>query len=59
MDTLNPLQHLPAHATFDPAKMTKIDCFRSPRLFVGLNCLEPSQVERTVLLVGIAPALGQ
>lgn len=26
--------------------MAKIDCFRSDRLFVGLNCLEPGQAQR-------------
>lgn len=26
--------------------MTKIDCFRSTRLFVGLNCFEPGQTQR-------------
>jgi quercetin dioxygenase-like cupin family protein len=28
---------------FLPDKMAKIDLFRSPRLLVGLNCLEPGQ----------------
>lgn len=31
---------------FDPSKMTKIDCFRSARLLVGLNCFEPGQTQR-------------
>ena len=26
--------------------MTKIDCFRSARLLVGLNCFEPGQAQR-------------
>lgn len=26
--------------------MTKIDCFRSTRLLVGLNCFEPGQTQR-------------
>lgn len=46
MDTHDPLQHLPARAAFDPSKMTKIDCFRSARLLVGLNCFEPGQAQR-------------
>jgi len=46
MDTHDPLQHLPARAAFDPSKMTKIDCFRSTRLLVGLNCFEPGQAQR-------------
>ena len=37
------VQQLPARAVFDAAKMRKIDCFRSPRLLVGLNCFEPGQ----------------
>ena len=40
------LQHLPARAAFDAARMTKIDCFRSERLLVGLNCFEPGQAQR-------------
>ncbi|MBI1967205.1 MAG: cupin domain-containing protein [Gemmatimonadetes bacterium] len=39
------VQHLPARAAFDAAKMAKIDCFRSERLLVGLNCLEPGQAQ--------------
>jgi len=46
MDTHDPVQHLPARAVFDPSKMTKIDCFRSTRLLVGLNCFEPGQTQR-------------
>jgi quercetin dioxygenase-like cupin family protein len=30
-------------AAFAPDKMAKRDCFRSERLFVGLNCLTPGQ----------------
>lgn len=30
-------------ATFDAAKMTKIDVARGEHLFLGLNCLEPGQ----------------
>jgi len=43
MDTHDLLQHLPEHARFSATKMTKIDCFRSDRLLVGLNCFEPGQ----------------
>jgi quercetin dioxygenase-like cupin family protein len=46
MDTHDPVQHLPARAVFDPSKMTKIDCFRSTRMLVGLNCFEPGQSQR-------------
>ena len=28
---------------FDAAKMTKVTLFESPRLLLGLNCLEPGQ----------------
>ena len=37
------VQHLPGRADFRADKMAKIDCFRSDRLFVGLNCFEPGQ----------------
>ncbi len=37
------IQHLPSRAAFAPDKMTKLDCFRSPRLLVGLNCFEAGQ----------------
>lgn len=40
------IQHIPARAAFDPAKMAKIDCFRSVRLLIGLNCFEPGQAQR-------------
>lgn len=43
MDTQNLLQHLPERAQFSGTKMTKLDCFRSDRLLIGLNCLEPGQ----------------
>jgi quercetin dioxygenase-like cupin family protein len=36
-------QHLPARAAFAVARMTKLDCFHSDRLLVGLNCFEPGQ----------------
>jgi len=37
------LQRLPARAAFHRDKMAKIDCFRSARLLVGLNCFEAGQ----------------
>jgi quercetin dioxygenase-like cupin family protein len=46
MDTPHPIQHLPTVAAFDGAGMTKIECFRSDRLLVGLNCFEPGQAQR-------------
>ena len=45
MATQDLMLHVPARATFSPAKMTKLDCFRSDRLLVGLNCFEPGQVQ--------------
>ena len=46
MDTLDLLLRLPERAQFSAAKMTKIDCFRSERLLVGLNCFEPGQQQK-------------
>jgi quercetin dioxygenase-like cupin family protein len=46
MDTQKLRQHLPERAQFSGAKMTKLDCFRSDRLLVGLNCFEPGQDQR-------------
>jgi len=46
MDTQDLLQHLPDQARFSGTKMTKMDCFRSDRLFVGLNCFEPGQEQQ-------------
>ena len=40
------VQHLPARATFAADKMIKVDCFRSERLLVGLNCFERGQEQR-------------
>jgi quercetin dioxygenase-like cupin family protein len=37
------LQHLPDRAAFAAKRMTKLDCFHSDRLLVGLNCFEPGQ----------------
>ena len=39
------IQHLPERAAFRADAMTKIDCFRSERLLVGLNCFEPGQAQ--------------
>src|SRR5205814_10160831 len=47
MDTQDLLQHVPESARFSDTKMTKLDCFRSDRLLIGLNCFEPGQ-EQTV-----------
>jgi quercetin dioxygenase-like cupin family protein len=46
MDTQELLQHLPERAQFSSTKMTKLDCFRSDRLLVGLNCFEPGQEQK-------------
>jgi len=46
MQTQDPIQHLPARAAFSAAQMTKLDCFRSDRLLVGLNCFEPGQAQK-------------
>jgi quercetin dioxygenase-like cupin family protein len=46
MDVRDLIQHLPTRAAFSAAKMTKLDCFRSSRLLVGLNCLEPGQEQQ-------------
>lgn len=39
------VQHLPDRAVFRADKMAKVDCFRSERLLVGLNCFEPGQAQ--------------
>ena len=46
MDTQDLLQHLPERARFSGAHMTKLDCFRSDRLLIGLNCFEPGQEQK-------------
>jgi quercetin dioxygenase-like cupin family protein len=46
MDTQDLLQHLPERARFSGTKMTKLDCFRSDHLLVGLNCFEPGQAQQ-------------
>jgi quercetin dioxygenase-like cupin family protein len=43
MESPEMVQHLLERAAFRAAVMTKIDCFRSHRLLVGLNCFEPGQ----------------
>ena len=43
MESHDILQHLVDRATFRPDVMAKVDCFRSHRLIVGLNCFEPGQ----------------
>jgi quercetin dioxygenase-like cupin family protein len=45
MESQHPVQHLASRAVFDPVRPTKIDCFRSARLLVGLNCLEAGQAQ--------------
>jgi quercetin dioxygenase-like cupin family protein len=39
------IQHLFDRAAFRADAMTKIDCFRSAQLLVGLNCFEPGQAQ--------------
>ena len=34
-----------AAARFDPGKAAKADLFRGDRLFLGLNCFEPGQLQ--------------
>ena len=46
MDTYDLLQYLPSRAVFSPAKMAKVDCFRSDGLLVGLHCFEPGQEQK-------------
>ena len=46
MDAQEFLHQLAARARFSAGKMTKIDCFRSTRLLVGLNCFEPGQEQK-------------
>ncbi len=40
-------QQIADAATFEPAKAAKADLFQGERLFVGLNCFEPGQAQRT------------
>lgn len=41
--TVNFFPDVAARAAFASAKMQKLDCFETSRLFVGLNCFEPGQ----------------
>ncbi len=43
MDRQDLLQQLSARARFAGDKPVKLDCFRSDRLLLGLNCFEPGQ----------------
>lgn len=43
MDAQDLVQRPSERAHFAAAKMTKIDCFRSERLVLGLNCFAPGQ----------------
>lgn len=52
MGTQDLIQRLPARAAFAAATMTKLDCFRSERLLVGLNCFEPGQTQRVHVHAG-------
>jgi mannose-6-phosphate isomerase-like protein (cupin superfamily) len=45
MDPQELLQRPADLARFSADKMTKVDCFRSARLLVGLNCLEAGQAQ--------------
>lgn len=45
MEPQEPVQHLPDRAAFRADRMAKVDCFRSERLLVGLNCFEPGQTQ--------------
>jgi len=45
MESQELVQRLPDRAVFRADKMAKVDCFRSERLLVGLNCFEPGQTQ--------------
>jgi quercetin dioxygenase-like cupin family protein len=45
MESRELIQHLFDRASFRADAMTKVDCFRSERLLVGLNCFEPGQTQ--------------
>jgi quercetin dioxygenase-like cupin family protein len=47
MDVQDLVQRPSERARFGTAKMTKIDCFRSDRLLLGLNCFAPGQDQPT------------
>lgn len=40
-------RHIDQAAAFDAAKAAKADLFQGERLFVGVNCFEPGQTQRT------------
>jgi quercetin dioxygenase-like cupin family protein len=39
-------QQLDAVCGFSPERATKADLFRGERLFVGVNCFEPGQIQK-------------
>lgn len=43
MDVSDLVQHVGERARFSAAGLAKLDCFRSDRLLLGLNCFEPGQ----------------
>jgi len=45
-------QSIHAAATFDVEKATKADLFHGQQLFVGLNCFEPGQSQKTHVHAG-------
>ena len=47
MATDNFIADATAVASFNADKMSKQDCFRTDRLFLGLNCLKRGQSQRT------------
>ena len=47
MESRELIQQLLDRAAFRADAMTKVDCFRSHRLIVGLNCFEPGQSQAT------------
>jgi quercetin dioxygenase-like cupin family protein len=48
----NYFQPISAAATFDAEKASKADLFRGQQLFVGLNCFEPGQSQKTHIHAG-------
>src|SRR3989449_9732241 len=46
MNAQDLLQRLPTRARFAGDTPVKLDCFRSGRLLVGLNCFEPGQTQK-------------
>jgi quercetin dioxygenase-like cupin family protein len=45
-------QQIDRVATFDAGKTAKADLFKGERLFVGVNCFEPGQSQRTHVHAG-------